>query len=74
MRDEVELQDMVVYFIGVLIKATEGIYLVVSAIGDRGIDQASGPLAESTGDLRAISVHHGAILHRGIRHNEGIVG
>ena len=72
--DQVQLQDMVVYLIGILVEATEGIDLVVSAIGDGGIDQTSGSLAESSGDLGPIAIHHRSVLHWRIGHDEGIIG
>lgn len=65
---------MVVYFISILVEAAKRIDLIVSAIGHRGIDQASGSLAEGAGDFGSVSVHHGPVLHGRIRHNEGIIG
>ena len=63
MGDEVQLQDMVVYFVGILVKATKRIDLVVSTIGNRCIDKTSGSLTQSAGDFGSVAVHHGPVLH-----------
>jgi hypothetical protein len=53
---------MVIDFIGVLVKPSKGIDLIVAAISNRGVDEASRSLAESPCDPRPIPVHHSPIL------------
>ena len=55
MADHIESEDMVVDFVGVLVKATKGIDLVVSTIRDRGINKARGSLSQgSRQDLESV--------------------
>jgi hypothetical protein len=46
MADHVQPENMVVDLIGILVKATKGIDLVVSTIRDRGINKARGSLSQ----------------------------
>lgn len=62
MTREVQFEDVVIDFVGVLVKATEGIDAVVTAIGHRGIDETCRPLAEGSRDSGAIAIHHGPVL------------
>ncbi len=65
---------MVINLVGVLVKSTKRIDLVVSAIGNGGIDKTCGSLTESSGDLGSVAVHHRPVLHWGVWHDEGIIG
>lgn len=71
MADQIEPQNMIVYFIRKLIEPTKSIYLVVPTVCYRGIDEAGGSLAESAGHLGPVSVHRG-FLHGRAGHNIGI--
>ena len=50
-RIQIEFEHVVVYFVGVLIEATEGVDAVVADIGDRGVDQAGRALADGGDDF-----------------------
>jgi len=72
--DHVQLQHMIVDLIRVLVETAEGVNLVVSAVGDRGVDQTSRPLTQCSGDLWSISIStESATFDRGIRHEECVV-
>ena len=64
---------MIVDFVCVLIETAEGIYLVVSTVRDRGIDQASRSLAKGPSDFRAVTIHTESSLDWRVWHEEGIV-
>lgn len=73
MSGKIKLEDMVVYFICELIKATKRIYLIVSAICHRSIDQTCGTLSQGAGDLWAIAVGCRSTFCRRVRHDVGII-
>ena len=72
--DQIEPQHMIVDLVGVLVESAKSVDLIVSAVGDRSIDQTGGSLSKSTGDLGPVAIHHGATLHGRIGHDVGIVG
>lgn len=74
MARQVQSQDMIVYFVSVLVKATESIDLVVPAIGHGCIDEARRPLSQRACDFGAVPINQGAGLERRVWHDVGIVG
>ena len=75
MTGKIQLQNMIVDLVRVLIEASEGINVIVPTIRYRCIDQARRALTKCAGDLWPIAaIDHGAVFHRGVRHDEGIVG
>lgn len=73
MLDQIESEDVIVDLISVLIEAAKGIHLVVSTVGDGGVDQTRGSLAQRAGDLRPVAVHS-SFLHRRTWHDVGVIG
>jgi hypothetical protein len=66
---------MVVHLVCILIKSTKGIYLVLSNVGDRCIDQAgrtSTDCSDYLGFIGGIRIRLSGTRAR--RHNEGVVG
>lgn len=71
--DQVEPQDMVVDFVGILVETTKCVDLIVPTVRDGGVDQARRPLTKSAGNLGPVSVHNSS-LHGRARHDVGVVG
>lgn len=72
MLNQVETEDMVIDLVRILVETAKSIDLVVATIGDGGIDQACGTLAESAGDFGPVSVHPSP-LHGRAGHDVGVV-
>lgn len=74
MAYHVKLENMVVNLICVLVESTKGIYLVISAVCDRSIHQASRALSQSPGDFpRAVAFHTESTFDGRIGHEEGVI-
>ena len=73
MTDKIQLEHVVVDFVGVLIKAAESVNVVIAAVRDGGIDQARRPLTHRPCDLWAIPVGGWPRLGWGIWHDVGVV-
>jgi hypothetical protein len=71
---EVQAEDVVVHFVGVLVEASECIYLVIAYVGDRRIDEA-GRLGTDGGDhLGPVALDGGsAAPHRARGHEKSVV-
>lgn len=74
MTRKIQFEDMVVDFVSVLVKASEGVDPVVTTISDRGIDKTCRPLAEGSCDFRSVAIHHSPVLQRRIWHNKCVSG
>lgn len=72
MADQVQPQDMVVDFVGVLVETAESVDLVVSAVGDGCIDETGRTLSQSPCDFGTVPIT--AVLEGRIWHDVGVVG
>lgn len=73
MSSEIKFENMVVYFVCVLIEATKCIYLVVTAVCYRGVDQACRSVAHGPCHLGPIGIDGGSAFGRRVGHDVCII-
>ncbi len=71
MFDNIQLENNVVNFVGILIKTTENVDLILAAVGNAGVDQGRRLVTDGANDLWTVNLS--AHSDWRIRHNEGAV-
>ena len=65
---------MIIHFVGVLVEASKGVYLVIAYVRDRRIDEASGLGTDGGDHLGSVTLDgRPAISHRASGHEKCIV-
>jgi hypothetical protein len=68
------IDGRVLTFVGVLVEATESVYLLITNICDRGVDQAGGLGADCRDDLWLVALNGRlSVACRARRHEERII-